>query len=659
MKKALSSFDVLALVREMQELVDGFFVKAYRTGRDRVLLRFNRLRRDQEPGDGRFQTVEFRIDSGRAIYPLEEPEDKPPEPGTFARTLRKHLGNARVSAVRQHRFDRVIAIDMEKKGNFTLVVELFREGNMILTEEGNILATLFTREWSDRKLRIGAQYSYPPEGPDPREFDPEGFNEALSGGKGDIVRSLVSRVGLPPQYAEEACLQLGIEKGAEPGSLDDGTMMALFEFVGGLFTRVRDDPRPVIIVKDEDTADAAPLALSIFEDLEIRPMPSMGQALEAHFSKVELLADAPEKMTEVARLERQLEKQQHAEKEYAETAEAFKQTGDLVFTNYQFVNDIIEKTREAVERLGWEEVMARIEGNDTILEADPARKEITVRLPDDVELDLDIYRDVEANAARVYDRGKKIRDKLPGLRAAMENTRRDIKRAKKRGTDRPEKRRRSRKRFWFESFRWFLSTNGTLVVGGKDAPTNDRVVKKYLRDGDRYVHADVHGAPSVVVRRRDGDDTVDEDTLAEAARFALATSRLWNAKVGSGSAYWVKPEQVSKTPEAGESLARGAFIIRGKKNLHDNLPMEFGVGVVEVEGAEKVMGGPPSAVKAHCGSYVILVPGEEAKQTLAKRLAREWDFTVDEVEPALPPGPSTVVEDRRAVERPENGDGVE
>lgn len=39
---------------------------------------------------------------------------------------------------------------------------------------------------------------------------------------------------------------------------------------------------------------------------------------------------------------------------------------------------------------------------------------------------------------------------------------------------------------------------------GRDAQQNELLVKKYLRAGDVYVHADLRGASSVVVRNAPG-----------------------------------------------------------------------------------------------------------------------------------------------------------
>ena len=39
-----------------------------------------------------------------------------------------------------------------------------------------------------------------------------------------------------------------------------------------------------------------------------------------------------------------------------------------------------------------------------------------------------------------------------------------------------------------------------LVLAGRDARQNELLVKRYLRSNDLYVHADVHGASSLVIR---------------------------------------------------------------------------------------------------------------------------------------------------------------
>ena len=182
-----------------------------------------------------------------------------------------------------------------------------------------------------------------------------------------------------------------------------------------------------------------------------------------------------------------------------------------------------------------------------------------------------------------------------------------------------------------------------MVLGGKDARTNDMLVKKHLEAGDRYAHADIHGAPSVVVKMKDG---IGEPTLSEAREFAAATSKAWNAKIGSAVGYWVLPGQVSKTPQSGEYLARGAFVIRGKRNYSEKMEIRLGIGEIEFEGERKVMCGPESAVKTWSTRYVIIKPGRVEKNRAAKRLAEEFDVPIEEIQSILPPGDIDIVEQR-------------
>ena len=180
------------------------------------------------------------------------------------------------------------------------------------------------------------------------------------------------------------------------------------------------------------------------------------------------------------------------------------------------------------------------------------------------------------------------------------------------------------------------------MVGGKDAKTNESVVKKYLQENDRYVHADIHGAPSVVVKRQEGEDSVSQETLAEAVRFAAAFSRGWNAKIAMVPAYWVKPEQVSRTPNPGEFLPKGAFIIRGKRNFMDG-EMKLAVGEIEYNGKQKLVAAPLSAMKAHGERYIVIQPGGEKRENVAKTLSRLFKYSTDYTQ-KLVPGNAMIVD---------------
>ncbi|XP_057315018.1 ribosome quality control complex subunit NEMF-like [Hydractinia symbiolongicarpus] len=123
---------------------------------------------------------------------------------------------------------------------------------------------------------------------------------------------------------------------------------------------------------------------------------------------------------------------------------------------------------------------------------------------------------------------------------------------------------KTRKTYWFEKFYWFISSENYLVIGGRDQQQNELIVKRYLKPGDLYVHADLHGASSVILKNPGGGE-VPPKTLNEAGTMAISYSAAWDARVVT-SAWWVYHNQVSKTAPSGEYLTTGSFMIRGKKN---------------------------------------------------------------------------------------------
>ncbi|KIY94935.1 hypothetical protein MNEG_13027 [Monoraphidium neglectum] len=134
-----------------------------------------------------------------------------------------------------------------------------------------------------------------------------------------------------------------------------------------------------------------------------------------------------------------------------------------------------------------------------------------------------------------------------------------------------------RKAAWYERFHWFVSSENYLVISGRDAQQNEMIVKRYFRKGDAYVHAELHGASSTVVRNNDPSKPLPPLTLQQAGCACVCRSRAWDQKVVT-SAYWVHHHQVSKAAPTGEYLPTGSFMIRGKKNYLPPQPLVFGFG---------------------------------------------------------------------------------
>ncbi|KAF9969655.1 hypothetical protein BGZ73_007919 [Actinomortierella ambigua] len=135
---------------------------------------------------------------------------------------------------------------------------------------------------------------------------------------------------------------------------------------------------------------------------------------------------------------------------------------------------------------------------------------------------------------------------------------------------------RMRKPYWFEKFMWFITSENYLVIAGREMQQNEMIVKRYMNKNDIYVHADIHGAATVVIKNP-SDQPVPPNSLFQAGIMSICQSRAWDSKVVT-SAYWVHADQVSKTAPSGEYLTTGSFMIRGKKNFLPPVQLVYGFG---------------------------------------------------------------------------------
>ncbi|XP_033621056.1 nuclear export mediator factor NEMF isoform X2 [Fukomys damarensis] len=182
----------------------------------------------------------------------------------------------------------------------------------------------------------------------------------------------------------------------------------------------------------------------------------------------------------------------------------------------------------------------------------------------DVDLSLSAY----ANAKKYYDHkryaAKKTQKTVEAAEKAFKSAEKKTKQTLKE-VQTVTSIQKARKVYWFEKFLWFISSENYLIIGGRDQQQNEMIVKRYLTSGDIYVHADLHGATSCVIKNPTGEP-IPPRTLTEAGTMALCYSAAWDARIIT-SAWWVYHHQVSKTAPTGEYLTTGSFMIRGKKNF--------------------------------------------------------------------------------------------
>ncbi|HOI70301.1 MAG TPA: ribosome rescue protein RqcH [Methanothrix sp.] len=664
MKKAMSNVDVAAVVDELQEkLVGGFVGKSYQLSPDRVVISF------QSPGSGK---LDLLLEAGRRIHLTEKPREAPKMPPQFPTMLRSRLSGGRVAAVRQHGFDRMAEIEIERGDDrYVLIAEIFPKGNVLLLDAGGrIVLPLRPLAFRDRKLLAGETYQYREDQLDPRTVSRNDLAFILASSDSELVRTLVRGLNMGGTYAEEVCLRAGINKTEPAHALVGEEIDRLHRALGEVFGLV--EAYPHIVADGERIVDVVPAPLAVYDGLERREFGSFSEALDEFFSSEE--ADAEEAKPKTA-LERRREMQERSIQEFREREQELARLGEKIYERYGEVEAVLAGISKGFDRgFTYSEILAKIKTSglpiaEKILSLD-YQGELRLRLDDPGDggvggggtvgevgrkgeaigavLELNANLTVPQNAQRYYDRAKEQAKKREGAEKALEETIRLM--ARKDGHEKAKTRAvfRRRKPKWYERFRWFYSSDGFLVIGGRDASSNEEIYAKYLEKRDLALHTDAPGAPLTVIKTL--GEAVPESTLEEAASFAVSYSSLWKAGLFAGDCYLVGAEQVTKTPEPGEFLKKGAFVVRGERRYYRDVPLGLALGIAE----DQLIGGPVSAVKPRADPTVEVEPGELSAEDLAKRIYRSFAekeddrrrlkaiASVDQIVSFLPPGGSRV-----------------
>ncbi|QQR92634.1 MAG: DUF814 domain-containing protein [Candidatus Iainarchaeum archaeon] len=262
-----------------------------------------------------------------------------------------------------------------------------------------------------------------------------------------------------------------------------------------------------------------------------------------------------------------------------------------------------------------------------------------------MKIAIDFSKTAQQNALHYFDQAKKLKQKIKGAEEGMQKVQSKLAELAKKDHSLPQKKSPQllRKKEWFEKFHWCYTRHGLLVVGGRDAHSNEALVKKHLEDRDWYFHADIHGAPHCVLK--EGKARAKKEDMEDAAAFAALFASGWKKGLFSVRVYSVSNEQVSKKAPAGESLGKGAFMIYGERKWFDP-SMKMGIGVQKAGEANRIMSGPYEAIRKHCSIIAEIIPGEKTKTEVAKsylkwlqkKLPHAQELTLDEITAALPNG---------------------
>ncbi len=651
----MSSFDVYALIKDIKQFIKGSRVE-----------KFYQLSSEDFKFTVHIKDLgkhEFVYKLGKRLFLSRYSRKVPERPSSFAMLLRKYLSGGFIEDVYQHDFDRIIVFKIHNYSDYNLIFELFGKGNIVLTDSNfNIIHAYEERVERERIIEAGKKYEFPRK---KYENIDEKLLSELSRNK-PIVKVLAGDLQLGKLYAEEILFRLGIDKYAK--NIDESLAKEILKELDEMIKSIGND-KPRIVLEENMYIDLIPIRLRSYEGYDFIEFDRFYEACDEYFTRIDILSfqkRLEEYFNEkISQLIQRLKKQVEACKNYINERNRYKRIADKIFERYYELEELRKVLLESIRRRGLEETLKIVEENrdkNYVLKMvkDIKEKKILIKIDEDI-VEIDMDKNVYEVANEYYNKSKKAGEKVKAALEFIRKTNDEIKllRNEKEKKFLEElqkelpKKRRIVKKEWYEKFRWFISSDGFLVIAGRDSKTNEIIVKKYMSDKDIFVHADYYGGACVVIKT-DGKEVPDR-TIKEAMDFAASYSRAWKDGFSYIDTYWVHANQVTKSPPHGEYVKTGAFVIKGKRNYGRGV-LRICIGVKIRDNEFKILSSPETAADKNMDYYLKIVPGREKPKVIAERIRRkileylnkrglnlkEEDISLDEILKHIP-GESEII----------------
>jgi len=641
--KEFSNFDVFAIVKELDTILTNGSISNIYEVQDLLILKINTnfgkknliIRRDS------------RINLTEYDYPI------PDFPSQYIRGLRKLLKNRRILTVTQYKFDRIIIIELtnREEGPWKFVIELFNKGNFLLLDHNNILIVAKKyRKFKDRSLLPKKEYTFPKS--NEKNFltlNSEDFKAFFENSENEIVREISRKLKLSGLYSEEICFRANINKKELGKNLNDDDFTKLYESLKRIRNEMLFSSVKAHIVFNEQEYEIAvlPFKIEIFKDYKKEDFSSFNEAVDNFYSKIdyESIKNPKDKQFEdmIKSQQKILVNQQDYLEELKLKKKKYYELGDFLYESFNKFEKLISVILDARKKgYSWEEINnklikakdEKLDGAEFFNKTIPATNQLLIKIKND-EVYLDLRKSLGENTNIIYSKGKKAEKKIKGTISAIKKTDDKISKLKlereslERGIDFLVKKPRKK---WYEKFRWFNSSDGFLIIGGRDAATNEIIFKKYLDPYDLAFHTNFPGSPLVVIKNPENNE-IPLTTIEETAEFVASFSRAWKENWGVVDIFYVQPAQITRSPPSGEYLQKGSFIISGKKNFIKNVKTELTIGFVFVElkmGTNnqnqgyfpKILCGPGRAINKQAIKAITIIPTKSKNLTKGK-LAKE------------------------------------
>ena len=628
-KKTMTSVDIMAWLGENQGILKTSRINnVYRAQSLQNIYIFKLHTRNG--------TKHLVIEPATRIHFTEYKIPTPNTPDGLTMAIRRHVRGAIIKDVEQIGFDRIVSISLSNRKK--ILVELLPRGVISVVDENNkILVASEYREMRDRVIRPGSEYQLPPHFAE-KPTKEKCIHTLLTGSR----RNLVKQLGIPTDVVKEA---LWRSESEEPSAICENMVEIIEESLKGYGFLASEHKSGVPVY----FSSFEPKHMSSQTMFRVEKTSSFNDAVDRFFSHGLVKRMAEESLKEEAtasvKLQRLLEKEYKLIEDYEKGSKELYEKATLIMTFRHLVEEALQCVNEVKNKIGWNEVVNKCQQVERV---DPRNGRVLIRVHDGKVVEVAVNVPVKEQIEELFENAKKLKKKATAAKKHLalleERLKKDRERAEK---TRVMIIKSVRRREWYENFWWTITRNGYLVIAGKDASQNEVLVRKYLEEHDIFLHADIHGAPATILKNKHSD-IPPEDDIVDASILAASYSRAWKEGILAVDVFWVRSDQVSKSPPPGQYLSKGSFMIYGKKNYVRNVKLELAVGVQELDEGARYIVGSLEALKVRATPLAIISPGGEARERVARRIVeRAWSRNVKTPPPAelssLIPGNSRLV----------------
>ena len=546
--------------------------------------------------------------------------------------LSHEIERAKISSVSQPGSERIFFLHFISKDNKErkLVVEIFGKGNIILCDESmKILWILNPIEVRHRILKTGLEYVLPPNrGEDVFQISLEGMKKSrdTQPENTDLVRWLAKCTSLPRKYVEEILLHSGISS-KYANYLSDNDVEIIYDKTKEITSKVIDETNhePSIIVDKLGLAiDASPIVMS--GDSNAKKVESymdgIDQVLSNEIISIGRSLKTEETDRKILELEHDLEEQNKAKTQVITRSKNLRRVAhELMNLSSMGIEDMNDSTvRNLLENNDSEIVK---ENGITYLNIENERIKFESSIPKFSSLLFSRAKELERGAINIDKASEELRLRVEKLQNQTQKIHEKIQFSKLESKQ------------WYERYRWFVTSDGYLVIGGRDASSNSAIIRKYMTENDIIFHAEIHGSPFFLVKNVNNQEKQDSSYVEETAQATVSFSRAWKDGLSSGDAYWVFPNQVKKGAPTGQFLPKGSFVIEGKRNFCRGIELKLSIGLVQIEKKYSIVCGPLNAVRKRSLVFTSLLPGGTDSMNLAKKVKSEFVRAISEFDQSL------------------------